>query len=198
MSKDYSTLPPTHVRRADRAVEDEGWLKQFLHTAAVGIMATVHEGKPFLNSNLYVYDEAQHCLYIHTARVGRTRANLEKHAEVCFTVTQMGRILPAPEALEFSIEYAGVVVFGVGRIIEDESEATQALQAMLDKYAPHLTPDEDYRPPMPEELARTTVMRIDITEWSAKRKSVEEHEGAFWYEEEAMLPSLQARLQQDE
>jgi nitroimidazol reductase NimA-like FMN-containing flavoprotein (pyridoxamine 5'-phosphate oxidase superfamily) len=196
MSKDYSTLSPTHVRRADRAVDDETWLKQFLHTAALGIMATVHEGQPFLNSNLFVYDEAQHCLYIHTARVGRTRANLEKHAQVCFTITQMGRILPAPEALEFSVEYAGVVVFGVGHIVEDEAESTQALQAMLDKYAPHLSAGEDYRPPVPEELARTTVMRIDITEWSAKRKVVDEHEGAFWYAEEAMLPSLHARLQQ--
>ena len=44
----------------------------------VGALATIHDGQPFINSNLFVYDEQAHCIYMHTARVGRTQANVER------------------------------------------------------------------------------------------------------------------------
>ena len=85
----------------------------------------------------------------------------------------MGRLLPASEALEFSVEYAGFTAFGTGRVVEEEHEARTALQMLLDKYAPHLKPGEDYRPITDEEIARTAVYRIDIETWSGKQKEVE-------------------------
>ena len=182
MPKDYTSQPLSAVRRSDRAVEDESWIKDFLHRAAVGTMATVHDGQPFINSNLFVYDEAQHCIYTHTARVGRTRANIDGDERVCFSVMEMGRLLPAKEALEFSVEYASVVVFGEACVVEDSAEASAALQLLLDKYAPHLKAGADYRPPVDEELVRTSVFRMNIAEWSGKRKQVaEDFPGAFWY-----------------
>ena len=52
---------------------------------------------------------------------------------------------------------------------------------LLDKYAPHLRPDRDYRAITPEELKRTSVFRIDIEEWSGKLKIVEDDfPGAFY------------------
>lgn len=194
MGRDYAQEPVNAVRRADRAVEDETWVKAFLKVAAVGSLATVHDGQPFINTNLFHFDEKQHCIYIHTARVGRTRANIETAQKVCFSIMEMGRLLPADEALEFSVEYAGVTVFGTARIIDDEAEATDALQALLDKYAPHLTPEVDYRPPMPEELKRTSVFRIDIDEWSGKKKEVEAFLGAYWYETGSTLAALRERI----
>lgn len=193
MAKDYTTVPATDMRRSDRAVDDAAWMKQFLHRAAVGTLATVYDGQPFVNTNLYVYDEKQHCIYTHTARTGRTRTNVDKHERVCFTIMEMGRLLPADEALEFSVEYAGVVIFGDATVVDDEAEATDALQQLLDKYAPHLHAGQDYRPPVPAELKRTAVYKISIDEWSAKKKEVEEHEGAFWYDEQPILQSVQQR-----
>jgi hypothetical protein len=181
MPRDYLGAPPNEVRREDRAVEDESWIRALLHRAPVGMLATVHEGQPFINSNLYVYDEAAHAIYLHTARVGRTRANLEQDARVCFTVTEMGRLLPAEEALEFSVEYAGVVVFGAGTIVEGD-EARDALQQLLDKYAPHLRPGEHYRPIQDDELKRTSVFKIEIESWSGKQKKVaDDFPGAYFY-----------------
>ena len=83
---------------------------------------------------------------------------------------EMGRLLPAAEALEFSIEYAGLVVFGKIAVVDDEIEAKVALQSLLDKYAPHLEAGRDYRPPVKEELLRTSVFRISIDDWSAKKE----------------------------
>ena len=180
--KDYANLPKAEVRRNDRAVEDETWIRQQLHRAAVGVLATVQGDQPFLNSNLFVYDEAAHAIYMHTARVGRTPANLASTAKICFTVFEMGRLLPAKEALEFSVEYSGVTVFGTAVTVTDPVEAKHGLQLLLDKYAPHLKPDVDYRGITPEEMKRTAVYRINIQEWSGKKKEVaSDFPGAFTY-----------------
>ena len=182
MTKDYTTLPYNHVRRQDREVTDEAWIRALLHRAPVGYLATVNEGQPFINSNIFVFDETENVIYMHTARVGRTQGNVEKGNPICFTVTEMGRLLPADVALEFSVEYTGVVVFGTAVIVTDESEATNALQLLLDKYAPHLKPGQDYRPPVPEELKRTAVFRINIEQWSGKKKEVaDDFPGAYLY-----------------
>ena len=171
--------PRSHVRRRDRAKEDE-WVRRALEKAAYGFLATVNEGQPFLNSNLFVYDEDAHVIYMHTAHLGRTRTNLESDERCCFSIATMGRMLPAPEALEFSVEYAGVVVFGRGRVVTDDVEKKRGLQMLLDRYAPHLKPGRDYRGITAGELKRTGVYRIDIETWSGKQKVAEDdHPGAF-------------------
>jgi hypothetical protein len=178
--------PITHIRRQDRAVTDEAWIQTFLHRAAAGTLATIFEGRPFLNTNLFAYDEAAHAIYTHTAHSGRTAHNVKADGQICFTVTEMGRLLPAKEALEFSVEYASVVVFGTAVLLDDPVEAEHGLQLLLDKYAPHLKPGQDYRPIMPDELKRTAVYRINIEQWSGKQKKVDEDfPGAYFYEDVA-------------
>lgn len=172
MPRDYAALPHDQVRRRDRAVEDDAWIRDFLHRAAFGTFATVYEGRPFLNQNIFVYDEAEHALYLHTARVGRTAANVGEGIPASFCVGEMGRMLPADEALHFSVEYASVVVFGDATIVRDEGEAARVLQRLLDKYAPHLRPGRDYRPVVAEEVARTTAYRLAVSSWTGKKKEV--------------------------
>jgi uncharacterized protein len=193
MAKDYTQQPANAIRRSDRAVSDEDWMKAFLHQAHIGVLATVHDGQPFINSNLFVYDEAQDCIYTHTARTGRTVTNVQLETRVCFSIMAMGRMLPHKEALEFSVEYAGVTIFGNATVVDDEAEAQNALQLILTKYAPHLQPERDYRPPTAEEIARTAVYRISILQWSGKKKEVGELEGAFWLDETPILQSVKER-----
>ena len=169
------------VRRRDRAKDDE-WIGEYLTRAPYGFLATERDGQPFLNSNLFVYDAEREAIYLHTHRTGRTRDNLAEARPVAFSVAHMERLLPAAEALEFSVEYAGVVVFGTGVVVTDPAESEEALQALLDKYAPHLRPGRDYRPIMPDEMRRTAVFRIDVEDWSGKRKEVAaDFPGAYRY-----------------
>ncbi|MCA9952568.1 MAG: pyridoxamine 5'-phosphate oxidase family protein [Anaerolineales bacterium] len=184
MPIDYTKQPYTAVRRADREVCDDEWIRELLERAAVGYLATVHADQPFINSNLFVYSAEKHLIYMHSARVGRTPANLATKQAICFTVSEMGRLLPAAEALEFSVEYAGVVVFGTAEIVIDPLEAEYGLQILLDKYAPHLKPGRDYRPITAAELKRTAVYRITIEQWSGKKKEVaDDFPGAFYFED---------------
>jgi nitroimidazol reductase NimA-like FMN-containing flavoprotein (pyridoxamine 5'-phosphate oxidase superfamily) len=162
----------TTMRRHDRAMDDTT-VRSLLQQSAVGVLATDAEGQPFVNNNLFLYHKEKHAIYLHTAGVGRTRSNLEANDRVCFTVFEMGRLLPAKEALEFSNEYASVVVFGRAVVVMDPHEQRDALQQLLDKYFSDLEPGRDYRPITDDELARTGVYRIDISEWSGKQKRVQ-------------------------
>ena len=103
---------------------------------------------------------------------------------VALCLYEMGRLLPAKEALEFGVEYASVVVFGRGVVVEDLQEAEEALTLLMEKYAPHLEAGKDYRPVVPEEIRRTTVMRLDIQGWSGKEKAeAPDFPGAYRLEE---------------
>ena len=169
----------TDIRRRDRA-RDDAWTRSFIRQARVGVLAMTRGDQPFMNSNLFVYDPGRHAIYIHTARTGLTRDSLSRPVPVCFSAFEMGRLLPADEALEFSVEFAGVTAFGTGCVVEDVGEAREALQMLLDKYAPELRPDRDYRAITAGELKRTSVYRIDVEEWTGKLKLVEdEFPGAF-------------------
>ncbi|MFN8420592.1 MAG: pyridoxamine 5'-phosphate oxidase family protein [Anaerolineae bacterium] len=189
MPRDYAAMPVSTVRRSDRELTDVEIIKQILHRAPIGVLATVHEGQPFINSNLYVYDESAHCIYMHTAKVGRTRANVELEERVCFSVTEMGRLLPADEALEFSVEYAGVAIFRASACSHGSGRSYSRFANITGQVLPHLQSGIDYRPIAPEELARTSVYRIDIEEWSGKRKQVtDDFPGAFYYGEPPKQP----------
>jgi nitroimidazol reductase NimA-like FMN-containing flavoprotein (pyridoxamine 5'-phosphate oxidase superfamily) len=173
-----------HVRRQDRNITDEEWIQEYLLKAPYGFLATSIDDLPFINSNLFVYDEKYRQIYMHTARLVRTRSNLEGDRLICFSVAAMGRLLPADEALEFSLEYTGVTIFGKGRVVKDPREAERALRMLLDKYFPHLKSGQDYRAITPDEIKRTAVFRLEIKRRCAKRKAVEPNfPGAFFYQD---------------
>ncbi len=177
-------IPFAHVKRQDRAMNDEVWIGKLLERAAMGVLATVNDGQPFINTNIFVFDPNAGVIYMHTAKKGQTRTNVDGDERVCFTVGEMGRLLPADTALEMSVEYSSVVVFGRACVIADPAEATRALKLLLEKYFPHLEYGQDYRAIVPQELARTAVYRIQIEQWSGKRKKVEgDFPGAFYYDE---------------
>ena len=84
--------------------------------------------------------------------------------------------------MEFSVEYAGVAVFGKASLVHEEQEAAHAMQLLLDKYFQHLQAVSDDRPATAAVLRRTTVYPITIQSWSGKRKQVEaDFPGAFRY-----------------
>jgi nitroimidazol reductase NimA-like FMN-containing flavoprotein (pyridoxamine 5'-phosphate oxidase superfamily) len=164
----------TRMRRSDRAVTDEAEIAAHLSRAAIGFVATCHGQQPYIHSNLFWFDSRTRTVYFHTALEGRTRQNIERNPLVCFTEAEMGRLLPADTAYEFSTEYSSVTAFGRARLVQTDEEKRRALQGLLDKYFPDLQPGQDYRPITDDEMERTAVFAIEIDAWSAKRKSVAE------------------------
>ena len=178
------------LRRRDRGTDD-GWIEAFLTRAPIGILALPMSGAqaPHVNSNLFVYDAAEHTLIFHTSRVGAMRDVVTGGAplQATFHAFTMGRLLPDVRALEFSIEYESVTAQGPVTVVDEPQAAEAALQRIMDKYAPHLQPHEDYETATAADLKRTSVYRMQIERWSGKRKAVaDDFPGAYLYE--AVVP----------
>jgi len=170
----------TCMRRDDRA-QDDSWIENFLADAHFGVLATIHEGQPFQNINIFVYDKETHALYMHTAKRGRTRSNIDSEERVSFSAAKMGRLLPADVARELSVEFQSVIVFGRGSIVDDKKLARDKMQKLIDKYFSHLEAGKDYRKITPAEIDEINVYRIDIDCWSGKKKKAEDDfPGAFF------------------
>ncbi len=177
----YADPQINRVRRADREVTDEAWIKDLLRRGAFGVLATTAGEQPFLNAHNYVYDEAQNCIYFHRSPVGRTSANLERNPRVCYQVAEMGRMYAGKRASDFGVEYRSVIIFGTARRV-DAQEADHALRLFMGKYAPHLEYGVDYEGFDLPQLEDVAVYRVDIESWSGKKRELaQDHPGAYEY-----------------
>jgi len=184
MKSENINQPTGNVMRRKNRAQDDAWIKEFLINAPEGTLASVHDGKPYLVTRNYAYDEKRRALYMHGALKGRTFEHTQNDNVVCFTAFEMGRLLPAARAMNFSVEYRAVVLYGRTALVTDPEEAKYGLQLIVDKYFPHLRAGEDYEVASDTDLKVTAVFRIDIDSWSGKVKAApDDFPGAFYYDE---------------
>lgn len=178
-------LVSDEVRYTPAAVEDEAWIEAFLERRPVGVLGLVDEGAPYLLAHLYVYDAEAGAVYLHGADDGRANGivSREPGAPACFTVTEMGRVVPAERPVDFTVEYASVDVFGSVDLLEEAGRKRAVLEGFMAKFAPGLEPGVDYEPIDPASVDRTAVYRIDVEEWSAKRWAEPDNPDAYPYDE---------------
>src|SRR5581483_11464178 len=131
---DYLRRPRTLVRRRDRSLSDDVWIDRYLSIAPAGHLAICWEGEPLLHSNIFWFDGGGR-IYFHTAAVGKLRAVVEASgpARGCFSVTELGRLLPADTPLNFSTEYASVQAYGTLRLETDPGAKQAALEGLMAK-----------------------------------------------------------------
>jgi len=170
MSDNYTldgNAPSSHQRRPEYA-RDEEWIRALLRRGQVAHIGTRWDQQPFVTPTNYYFDEDAHRLIFHSNMAGRLRANIERHHQVSAEVSEMGRLLASNIALEFSLQYRSVMVFGQAEIIQDEEEQRRVLHALIGKYFPGMELGIDYRPATDKELKRITVYGLRIESWSGK------------------------------
>jgi nitroimidazol reductase NimA-like FMN-containing flavoprotein (pyridoxamine 5'-phosphate oxidase superfamily) len=169
MARDYdpAVTPPNQQRRKEHA-RDDAWVQAFLRRAQIGHVATQWGEQPFITPTSFWYDEAHHQITFHSNAVGRIRANSEHHDRVCFEASEFGRFLPSNVALEFSVQYASVIVYGHIRVVENFDEKRRLLNGLIGKYFSPMAAGREYRPITDQELKRTSVYAIAIESWSGK------------------------------
>lgn len=170
MPRDYALdgNPPTaHQRRPEYARDDE-WIRNFLRRGQIAHIASHWDEQPFVTPSTYYYDEAGHRLIFHSNLTGRLRANIERHPELCVEVSECGKVLPANAALEFSLQYRSVIVFGKAHLIENLEDQRIMMHRLIQKYFNQMKRGEDYRPATDKELKRTSIYEVKIESWSGK------------------------------
>jgi nitroimidazol reductase NimA-like FMN-containing flavoprotein (pyridoxamine 5'-phosphate oxidase superfamily) len=168
MPRDYSDQSPTAFQRLPEYKRDDVWIRHFLREARVGHIASARDGQPFINPSTFWFDEENHQIIFHSNVAGRVRSNVEANPRVCFETSELGKMLPSNVALEFSLQFRSVVVFGAVRLISDSEEARRVLYGLIHKYFPTMTAGEEFREITDKELRSTSVYAIQIEEWSGK------------------------------
>ena len=175
MPRDYNNQEPTAFQRLPEDQRDDEWIRSFLKQAKVGHIASARDGQPFVNPSSFWFDEQNHQIVFHSNVAGRIRSNIETNPRVAFEASELGNLFLASNiALELSLQYRSVVVFGTARIVTDADEARRCLYGLISKYFPQLTPGKELRPITDNELKRTSVYSIQIEEWSGKENWQEE------------------------
>ena len=168
MPRDYQNDSPTAFQRLPEYQRDDEWIRAFLRQAKVGHIASTRDGQPFLNPSTFWFDEANHQIIFHSNVLGRIRSNIENNPRVAVEVSELGKLLPSNVALEFSLQFRSVVIFGATRLITDAEEARRVMYGLIHKYFPTMTAGKEFREITDKELKRTSIYAIQIEEWSGK------------------------------
>lgn len=173
MPRDYINQSPTAFQRRPHLTKDDDWIRAFLRAAKVGHIATSFDNQPFLNPTTFWLDEENHQIVFHSNVAGRVRSNIESNPKVSLEASELGRLLPSNVALEFSLQFRSVVVFGTAQLVTDPMEARRLLYGLISKYFPKMTAGREYREITDKELRATSIYVIKIESWSGKENWAE-------------------------
>jgi hypothetical protein len=164
-SNNSAPTPRTRVvREPQRAVYDRDAVNQILDEAFLCHVGFAVEGQPYVIPTSYGRDGDT--LYIHGSAASRMLRNLDKGVPVCITVTLLDGLVLARSVFNHSMNYRSVVVLGTAALVDDPAEKLAALRALSEHIIPHRW--DDSRQPNEKELKATSVLRLPITEFSAK------------------------------
>jgi nitroimidazol reductase NimA-like FMN-containing flavoprotein (pyridoxamine 5'-phosphate oxidase superfamily) len=165
MAESHAPTPRTRVtREPERGVYDRATAYQILDEGFICHVGFVMDNQPFVIPT--GYGRSGDNLYIHGSAASRMLRNLDQGIAVCVTVTLLDGLVLARSIFNHSMNYRSVVVLGTAVAVEDPSEKLQALRALSE----HILPGrwDEARQPNERELKATLVMRLPITEFSAK------------------------------
>lgn len=165
MSQPYTPTSRTRVvREAERAVYDREAAYRILDEGFLCHVGFVAEGQPFVIPTSYGRKDAS--LYIHGSAASRMLRQMKDGVPVCVTVTLLDGLVFARSIFNHSMNYRSVVILGTATLVDDPAEKLAALRALSEHIIPHRW--DDSRLPNEKELKATSVLRIPITEFSAK------------------------------
>jgi len=156
------------VREANRAVYDRPAIYKILDEALlchVGFSDSA--GQPFVLPTMFARI-ADH-LYLHGSAASRMLRGLASGLPVCITVTLADGLVLARSVFNHSMNYRSVVALGHARLLDDPAEKLAALHAFTEKLIPGRW--NDARQPNERELKATSILKLSLTEVSAKVRS---------------------------
>ncbi|HTC40063.1 MAG TPA: pyridoxamine 5'-phosphate oxidase family protein [Candidatus Acidoferrales bacterium] len=152
------------VREANRAVYDRDAIYKILDEGFVCHVGFATEGQPFVIPTMFARVDDH--LYFHGSAASRMLRGLSSGLPVCLTVTLTDGLILARSVFNHSMNYRSVVVLGIAVAIEDPPEKLRALEAFTEKMLPGRW--NDARQPNEKELKATSILKLPLTEVSAK------------------------------
>jgi nitroimidazol reductase NimA-like FMN-containing flavoprotein (pyridoxamine 5'-phosphate oxidase superfamily) len=138
------------------AILDEGFV---CHIGFVG-----SDGRPYVIPTSY--GRIDDVLYLHGSPASRMLRTVAGGVDICVTVTLIDGFVLSRSAFHHSLNYRSVVV--LGRAVEEKDPDAKA--AALTAFVDHIVAGRaaDTRAPSPQEVRKTSVLRLPLREASAK------------------------------
>lgn len=158
------TARTTVRRRGPRGRYDPVLVHALIDEALVCHLAFVSDGVPIALPTIHA--RIGDVLYVHGAMGNHMLKAVLAGGEVSVTVSLIDGLVFARSAFHHSMNYRSVVVIGAATEVTAAEEKLAAMSALVEKVAPGRMAET--RPPAPEELKTTRVLKLPIVEASAK------------------------------
>ena len=157
----------TIKRLPKRAAYDRETVYAILDEGFVCHVGFAVNGSPYVIPTGYGRDGD--LLYIHGSAASHMLRTLEQGVQVCVTVTLLDGLVLARSAFHHSMNYRSVVVFGLASVVLEDEEKLKALRVFSEQVIPGRW--DEVRGPDQNELKATLVLKLPLTEVSAKVRS---------------------------
>jgi uncharacterized protein len=152
------------VREPQRAVYDRGIIYKILDEGFVCHVGFTADHQTFVIPTMYA--RVGDAICFHGSAASRMLRGVGGGLNVCVTVTLADGLVLARSVFNHSMNYRSVVALGIAAIVDEPDEKLAALQAFTEKILPGRW--NDARQPNEKELKATTILRLPLTEVSAK------------------------------
>jgi hypothetical protein len=155
------------VREPQRANYDRETIYKILDEAFVCHVGFSLEGQPYVIPTLFA--RVGDAIYFHGSAASRMLRNASEGIPVCITATLTDGFVLARSVFNHSMNYRSVVALGKASLVDAPEEKLEALHAFTEKILPGRW--NDARQPNEKELKSTSILRLPLTEVSAKIRS---------------------------
>jgi hypothetical protein len=152
------------VREPQRANYDREAIYKILDEAFVCHVGFSLEGQPYVIPTLFA--RVGDAIYFHGSAASRMLRNAGEGIPVCITATLADGFVLARSVFNHSMNYRSVVALGKAILVDAPEEKLDALRAFTEKILPGRW--NDARQPNEKELKSTSILRLPLTEASAK------------------------------
>jgi hypothetical protein len=155
----------TTIRRMPkRASYEQSMVEAILDDGLFCHVGFVIDGQPYVIPTIHA--RVGERLYIHGSAASRMLRSVGAGIPVCVTVTLLDGVVLARSAFHHSMNYRSAVILGTAVEVTNQAEKVEALKAVVEHVVPQRW--DDVRWPTDRELKATLVLRVPLTEVSAK------------------------------
>src|SRR6202171_3257145 len=155
------------VREPHRGSYDRETIYKILDEGFVCHVGFSMEGQPYVIPTLFA--RVGHAFYFHGSASSRMLRGASAGIPVCITVTLVDGLVLARSVFNHSMNYRSVVALGNATLVEEAEEKIAALRAFTEKILPGRW--DDARQPNEKELKATSILRLPLSEVSAKMRT---------------------------
>ncbi len=152
------------VREPQRAIYDRSEIYKILDEGFICHVGFTADSQTYVIPTMFA--RVGEVIYFHGSAASRMLRNLSAGLPVCVTVTLADGLVLARSVFNHSMNYRSVVALGTAQLVDVPAEKLEALRSFTEKILPGRW--NDARQPNEKELKATSILKLPLTEVSAK------------------------------